>query len=146
MEKIKDNENQYFECDCYGRDHLLIVRKRLWRHSVKDEGEKKADIHICIDFVANRGCYDVNILRGYKFFGIENFVRRLWWRLSEAIKVLINGEYKVYDCWIPCRTEKDEELELVGVDETIRLGETLIRFAKEAKDYYDNSCEENKIV
>jgi len=131
-----DNSNhaEFYECDCHSRDHLIIVHKDTFNYSTKD-GESFFDINLFLEFVITKSSYEANKFKGFK---ITNFFRRGWWILKEAIIILVKGSYRVEDCWMPLRMD-DEIHQLVGVSETRRLGEMLIKFADDAQKFYNKN-------
>jgi hypothetical protein len=130
---LKKHENEYFECDCHSKDHLLIVRKNFWGWLTPTEGkEPQIDIDISLDMIVWRGDYES---WRPKDFILLKLWKRIKWRIIEAVKILITGKYKVEDTWAPCRTDEDTN-DLIGITETKRLGETLIRFANDVEEFY----------
>ena len=126
-----DNKTEFFECGCQDRNHLIIVKKSLYTYTPK-EGETWNDIDLYLEFVVTEGDWVADRFTGYKFC---NFFRRKWWRIKESLKILFIGMHEVRDCWMPLRLEREDE-GLVGVSETRRLGEMLIKFANDAEMFY----------
>ena len=138
-EEIKKEETEFFECDCHDRDHLMILRKSFSTFS--HQGKEYSDIFISLEMVVTRGAWstyntgDIWIIRKLK---------KVWWRIKESLKVLFLGYYKIEDSWIPCRTD-DEFFNLIGVRELERLGETMVRYSREAEKFYKSKMkDENK--
>lgn len=129
MNDEKD-KTELFECDCHSRDHSIIAHKDLYTWEAG--GENRTDINLFLEFVVTKGSWTANKYTGFKFV---NFFRRIIWRFREAVKILFIGHYRVEDCWMPLRID-DEPLRLIGVSETKRLGEMLIKFAKDAEEFY----------
>lgn len=122
-----DNLREFFVCDCRDRDHIIIAHKDFF----KWQGTDKVDMEVCLEMVVKKSDKEVY---NYKSYKIMNKLRGIWWRLREAFSILVKGYYKIEDYWVPLRMEKEKGL--VGVSETKRMGETLIKFANDAEKFY----------
>jgi len=121
-------ETEFFECACQSRDHLLIVKKDIYFN------KEIKDISISLNFVATRSDLEATYIRNFYFL---NFLKRSLWRIKEAFSILIKGKYKVEDCWEPLHMNKDENI--VGISETRRLGETLLKYSNDVEKFINNN-------
>ncbi len=115
------NKTEFFECICQDRHHLIIARKEIW---------EEKDITISLEFVVERGDWEV---ASFRMFPSLNFFRKGFWRIKEALKILVKGSYRVEGYWEPIRTEKNEVI--IGIEEMKRLGKTLIKYSKDAEKF-----------
>ena len=134
--KPNNDETEFFECDCYGKHHLIIARKSFWIGKDSKENEYK-EIDVSLEFTAEKGDWESC---DYDEFILFRFFKKLWWRLKEAFLILSKGRYKVEDIWEPIWKEKERGL--CGVNETKRLGRTLIKFAEDTEEFWESKKNE----
>lgn len=144
--EFKPRDKEFFECDCYGKDHLIRAEYSKSEFDYKD-GTKTTDRDLYIVFETRLADYDNVYFSDNKFL---RFMKRHFWRIKTAFKILVSGEIKTDGYFSPCRslvdTHKNEIETLFGYQSTKNLAKWLDTKADEIKadyekdyaDYYKN--------
>uniref|UniRef100_A0A6H1ZB70 Uncharacterized protein n=1 Tax=viral metagenome TaxID=1070528 RepID=A0A6H1ZB70_9ZZZZ len=92
---MKEQKVGFFLCDCHNRDHLIIAE-----HWVYEWSEKTMENEISLSFVLFH-CY-----LGWRYNKkITSFFAEKWWRIKEALKILLFGSLRIEDSWLPLCNE-----------------------------------------
>ena len=92
---MKEQKVGLFQCDCLDRDHLIIAE-----HWTTEWSKGTLENEIDLQFVVHH-CY----LKNKNRFGIRGFFAEKWWRIKEALKILLFGSLRISDSWIPVRND-----------------------------------------
>lgn len=140
--EFEPRNKEFFECDCYGKDHLIRAEYSKWITEWKD-GEKTSERDLNIIFETQLADYDAVSFRDNKFI---KFKDRCIWRIKHAFKILAKGEITTEGYFSPCRSNvemKAESVEnLFGYETTKNFAKWLSVKADKIKADYDKDVEE----
>jgi hypothetical protein len=133
--EIRDKE--FFECDCYDRDHL--IRAEYSKYLIKyPDGSTSNDRELNILFIIRASDYDNTYRSDNKFMQVKD---RLVWRIKKIWQILFSGEIKTEGYFVPCRSLTDtnvNEIEnIFGYETTKNFAKWLDTKADELKADYD---------
>lgn len=140
-EEFKPRLKEFFECDCYDKDHMIRAEYEIDQWTPKDN--------------ITRSFHELNItftsvLADYQDSYNSNwFLRKkdqIIWRIKNAFRILRTGEIKTEGYFTPCRSwidEKDNPIEgQFGYQTTKNLAKWLDTIADKIKDAYEKELEE----
>lgn len=115
MNSIKSVKSKSFQCDCHGRDHIIVGDYFIWK---KTDTNEYIDDEILLSFKMTYGDWiaEYHSSENYYCNKFVNWVRRIGWRLKIAIIILFKGYIELEDSWIPLRNNSSDN-EFYGIDE-----------------------------
>jgi len=133
---------EFFECDCYDKDHLIRAEYEIDEWTPKDGITRKFH-ELNITFTCNLADYDNVYGKDNRF--IQSFDRFIW-RIKNAFKILQTGEIKTEGYFSPCRSWIDTKNNPVegefGYETTKNLATFLNVTADKIKAGYDEDLKE----
>jgi hypothetical protein len=135
-------KKEFFECDCYGKDHLIRAEYSEFILRYKDDTtHKDRDLDIC--FETRLADYDNVHLMDNKFI---QFKDRWIWRIKHAFKILFKGEITTEGYFMPCRSlvdsHKDRIENLFGYQTTKNFAKWLDTMADKIKADYEQDMKD----
>lgn len=125
--EIKEKEVSHFICDCQDRDHIIIGNHFV---SVWNTGTIENELYLVFVVWHN---YHRFPCKTY-FCRIQEFFAEKWWRIKEAMKLILFGSLRIEDTWIPYRgiyhPEGRNPNGVNGEDEAQKLAEWILDVIK----------------
>ena len=141
-EEFKPRHKEFFECDCYGKDHLIRAEYEIDEWTPKDGITRKFH-ELTIVFTTKLADYNSTYQTG-----IFGWFKRMKWRIQHAFRLLFTGEVETEGYFIPCRTWIDEKENTIegqfGYKTTKDLATFLNVTADKIKEAHEKEWEEFK--
>lgn len=114
---IEENKLGSFECACRERDHVIRASHWVWDKNIHE---------VDLNFVVHKNCWeanedyygDDNILKE-KWLDFTNFFRRIKWRISKALEILLTGSLRFESDWLATKEGLDGLVKWLSLTKSI---------------------------
>lgn len=139
-ENFVPRNKEFFECDCYGKDHLIRAEYDIDEWTPNDGITRKFH-ELTVVFTTHLADYNYTYQTG-----IFGWFKRMKWRIRYSFKLLFTGEVETEGYFIPCRSwidTKDNPIEgQFGYTTTKNLAKWLDTKADEIKEAHEQDWKE----